>query len=75
MCIECGFEEPVTIPLSLNALKVLRLWQNYDFASALKVNINPELSLELELLLRDYIRHVLERRIKSTDFLDRLKGQ
>lgn len=75
LCIECGFEEPVTIPLSLNALKVLRLWQNYDFASALKVNINPELSLELELLLRDYIRHVLERRIKSTDFLDRLKGQ
>jgi len=74
MCIECGFEEPVTSPLSLNALKVMRLWQTCDFASALKVNINPELGLELELILRDYIRHILERRIKSTDFLDKLKG-
>jgi len=73
LCIECGFEEPVTSPLSLNALKVLRLWQNCDLASAQKVNINPELSLELELILRDYIRHILERRIKSTDFLDKLK--
>jgi DNA repair protein RecO (recombination protein O) len=74
LCIECGFEEPVASPLSLNALKVMRLWQNCDFASALKVNINQELSTELELTLRDYIRYVLERRIKSADFMDKLKG-
>jgi DNA repair protein RecO (recombination protein O) len=74
VCIECGFEEAVASPLSLNALKVLRLWQSCDFNSACKVNINPELAVELELTLRDYIRYVLEKRIKSTDFLDKLKG-
>ncbi len=73
LCIECGFEEPVTRPLSLNALKVLRLWQNCDFNTAQKVNISTSLALELELILRDYIIYILERRIKSTDFMDKLR--
>ena len=73
LCVECGFEEPVTRPLSLNALKVLRLWQTCDFATAQKVNINSELALELELILREYIRYIIERQIRSTDFLDKLR--
>lgn len=73
LCLDCGFEEPVSCPISLNALKVMRLWQNTDFTSALKVNIKDKLSLELETLLRDYIRYILERQIKSTDFLDKIR--
>lgn len=73
LCVDCGFEEPITRPLSLNALKVLRLWQNCDFASAQKVKISDALALELELTLRDYIIYILERQIKSTDFIDKLK--
>ncbi len=73
LCLDCGFEEPISRPISLNALKVMRLWQNTDFTNALKVNIKDELSLELETLLRDYIRYILERQIKSTDFLDKIK--
>jgi DNA repair protein RecO (recombination protein O) len=73
LCVDCGFEEPISYPISLNALKVLRLWQNCDYTTALKINIKDELALELEKILRDYIRHVLERQIKSTDFMDKLK--
>jgi DNA repair protein RecO (recombination protein O) len=73
LCVNCSFEEPVTQPLSLNALKVLRLWQKCDFISAQKVQINDTLALELELTLREYIRYILERQIKSTDFIDKLK--
>ena len=73
LCVDCGFEEPISYPISLNALKVLRLWQNCDYTTALKINIKDELALEMEKILRDYIRHVLERQIKSTDFLDKLK--
>src|SRR4030042_183767 len=37
LCSGCGFNEPMARPLSLNALKVLRLWQNCDFAAARRV--------------------------------------
>jgi DNA repair protein RecO (recombination protein O) len=75
LCIDCGFEEPVVRPLSLNALKVLRLWQNCDYDTAIKVIIKPELALELQSLLREYMKHVLERQIKSTSWMDILKNQ
>jgi DNA repair protein RecO (recombination protein O) len=73
LCLDCGFEEPVSRPISLNALKVIRLWQNTNFKNALKVNIKDDLAIELELLLRDYIRYILERQIKSVDFLDKIR--
>jgi DNA repair protein RecO (recombination protein O) len=73
LCVDCGFEEPVCRTLSLNALKVLRLWQNTDYTNALRVNIHAELALEMEMLLRDYLRYILERQIKSTEFLDKLR--
>ena len=73
ICNVCSYEEPVARPLSLNALKVLRLWQNCDYEVASKVNINPELSLELEQVMREYIRYLLERQVKSVAWLDKLK--
>ena len=66
LCTECGYHEPLSRPLSLNALKVLRLWQKCDFTTASRVNVNPELALELEQTLRDYIKYLLEKQVKST---------
>jgi recombinational DNA repair protein (RecF pathway) len=63
----------VARPLSLNALKVLRLWQNCDYATARRVKINPELSAELEQVMREYIKYLLERQLKSIAWLDKLK--
>lgn len=73
LCKDCGYEEPIARSLSLNALKVLRLWQNCDCATAGRVRINSELSLELEQVLREYIRYLLERQVKSTTWLDKLR--
>lgn len=75
LCHGCARHEPMARPLSLNALKVLRLWQNCDYATALRVRINPELAIELELILREYIRYLLERQLKSTAWLDKLKHE
>ena len=75
LCNDCSYEEPVTRPLSLNGLKVLRLWQNCSYATASKVIVNPKLSLELEQVLREYIKYLLERQVKSTAWLDKLKQQ
>ena len=73
LCGDCSYEEPIVLPLSLNALKVLRLWQNCNFENAVKVTIKPELALELEQLLREYIKYVLDRQLKSTAWLDLIK--
>ncbi|HAV10505.1 MAG TPA: DNA repair protein RecO [Dehalococcoidia bacterium] len=73
ICSQCIHEEIASRRLSLNALKVLRLWQNCDYATAIKININEELAKELEDVLRDYLKYLLEKQIKSTAFLDMLK--
>lgn len=73
ICPECALSEPEARPLSLNALKVLRLWQNCNYETAAHVNVSSVLSKELEQVLREYIKHILDRQIKSTEWLDRLK--
>jgi DNA repair protein RecO (recombination protein O) len=63
----------VARPISLNALKVLRLWQNCDYTTARRVKINQKLAAELEQVMREYIKYLLERQLKSTAWLDKLK--
>jgi len=75
ICPDCDQYEMLARKISLNALKVLRLWQNCDFTIAARININAELERELELLLRDYLKFILEKQIKSTQLLDNLKGK
>ena len=75
LCHECACQEPIARPLSLNALKVLRLWQDCDYATASRVKTNPELSSELEQVMREYIKYLLERQLKSTAWLDKLKQE
>jgi DNA repair protein RecO (recombination protein O) len=82
MCISdenCDYEQieavPLrhSIPLSVGALKVLRLWQNCDYATARRVKISPELSSELERILYEYIRCILQRELQSLTWLQELK--
>lgn len=75
LCPECSLQEPAARPLSVNALKVLRLWQNCDYSIARRIKISPELSSELEQVMREYIRYLLEREVKSTTWLDRLRQE
>jgi DNA repair protein RecO (recombination protein O) len=73
LCQHCGYQEPAARSLSLNALKVLRLWQNCDYPVAFRVKINPQLASELERVIREFIKFLLEKQLKSTEWLDRLK--
>ena len=75
LCHNCGFHEPAAHPISLNALKVLRLWQNCDYTTARRVKIKRELATELEQLMREYIKYLLEKQLKSTAWLDKLKRE
>lgn len=60
-------------PLSLNALKVMRYMQQQPYAVVNKLKLGAALHAELEHLHFNYIGHILERRVKSADFIRRLR--
>jgi DNA repair protein RecO (recombination protein O) len=63
-----------SIPFSVGALKVLRLWQSCDYVTARRVKIKPELSAELARILHEYIRYILQRELKSLTWLQELRN-
>ena len=75
LCPDCRQSQPVTRPLSVNALKVLRLLQNSDYSTTSRLIMNPRLSQELEATIRDYLKYLLEREVKSAAWLDTLREQ
>jgi len=75
LCPNCAHTEPIIQPISVNALKVMRLLQGNDYTAANRLRLNPELSHEIERLVQGHIRYLLERELKSTQFLDRLRRE
>jgi DNA repair protein RecO (recombination protein O) len=75
LCPACAADDPLARELSLNALKVLRLLQRGSFADAARVRMERSLAQEVERHLREYIRYVLERDVRSAAFLDTLRRQ
>jgi DNA repair protein RecO (recombination protein O) len=73
LCRVCAAGEPLSRKLSLSALKVLRALQRGGFGDAARVRIAGALAQELEQHLREYIRYLLERDLRSAAFLDTLR--
>ncbi len=74
LCPSCSLSQSFTRPISVNALKVLRLLQSSDYNTVVKLKMNSELSRQLEAVMRDYIKYLLEREVKSVAWLDTLKN-
>ena len=75
LCPDCGRSQLLTYSLSVNALKVLRLLQSSDYDIADRLKVNQELSRDLEVVLRNYMRYLLEKEVKSAAWLDALRGE
>jgi len=75
LCPGCSQNQPLTYPLSANAQKVLQLLQHNDYNTVSRLKINPELSHQLEMVMRNYLKYLLEREIKSAAWLDTLREQ
>ncbi len=73
VCPTCRAGQPGLWPLSVNALKVLRLLQRGDWATAAGLRLSVELQSEIEQVLRGYIRYVLEATPRSAVFVDALR--
>jgi DNA repair protein RecO (recombination protein O) len=74
LCPVCSLSEPSIRAVSVNALKVLRLWQSNDFATARRLRIDQLLAFELEQLLRHYIGYLLDFEMTSATWLSKLKS-
>jgi DNA repair protein RecO (recombination protein O) len=75
LCPRCGEGRSDTTPLSLNALKVLRFLQTRDYDTIRLLRVRPPLHAELEAVMLRYITYILERNLKSVDFLHHLRRQ
>jgi DNA repair protein RecO (recombination protein O) len=63
------------VPLALTTLKVLRHLQRSRFEQVGALVLTPMQHEEVERVLLGYIGHVLERRLQSIDFIQRLRRQ
>ena len=57
------------IPLSLNAMKVLRYFQQGSLDNIDELDMPGDLLKELDRVLRNYVRYVLEKDLKSAQFM------
>jgi len=73
-CRRCG-EGAGATELSLGAFKVLRYLQEQEYAAVTRLRLRAETAREVEVVLRRYLTFILERNLKSTSFLELVKGE
>ena len=74
LCTECGPADVVVRPLSLSALKLLRLLHRTESVGALpEVAVPPTLEREVRELLTATLQYWLDCRVKSQEFLETAK--
>ena len=74
LCPDCGYRSHSALfSLSVNTLKVLRFFQGNTWGTAARLKVPPELSEELERIMRGNIRYLLEKDPKSLTWLDSLR--
>lgn len=66
-----NYRDSISVPV--NALKVLRYLQNRNFLDIEQLKLSPQVESEVEAILHYYVTHLLERNLKSVDFLNTLK--
>lgn len=74
-CPKCGYDQIGAGELSVNALKVLRFLQSRDWETCRLLRLSPASHAEVERTMNHYITYHLERKLKSVDFIHRLRRQ
>jgi len=73
LCPDCGVHHPHAEPISVGALKVLRFLQTRPWEQIAGVQLKADTRRAVENLLLRYITFTLEKRLKSVDFLRKLR--
>ena len=75
LCPDCTPLEARVRPLSLRAMKVLRLLHRGSLGEVCALNLNPALASELKTILSGAVRYWLGKEVRSHTFLERLQGE
>ncbi len=68
-CPRCGRSAPATLEVTLGAFKVLRYLQGQEYPAVRALRLRPATAREVEQVLRRYLAFILERGLKSAEFL------
>lgn len=74
LCPRCAPMEPLALPVTLSAFKLIRFFQREPLTSVLQLRVRPEVLREVEILLQALIRPHLERDLKSLAFLQAVRS-
>ncbi len=73
VCPEHAENNGRVITLNLMTLKTLRSLQTRDYPTVSVLHVDAVLHLDMERVLQGYIAHILERKLKSVEFIRRLR--
>ena len=62
-------------PISLSALKVLRYLQTHDYETCRRLRLRQDTQRDIEATMLHYITYILERNLKSIDFMRHLRRE
>jgi DNA repair protein RecO (recombination protein O) len=62
-------------PLSVNTLKVLRYLQTHAYEECRRLRLKPVTHRDMEAAMHHYITYILERNLKSIEFMRRLRQE
>jgi DNA repair protein RecO (recombination protein O) len=75
LCPRCSHADRRARPISAPAVKVLRYLQTRDWDTVRVLNLRRQLNREMEGVMHYYLSYILERDLKSVDFLHRLRRE
>lgn len=75
LCPNCRQADRTAKPISAIAVKVLRYLQTRPWDTVKSLQLKRPLHVELETIMHFYLIHILERNLKSVDFLNRLREE
>ena len=75
LCPTCRSADRGAKPISAIAVKVLRYLQTRPWDTVKSLQLKRPLHAELETIMHFYLIHILERNLKSIDFLNRLREE
>jgi DNA repair protein RecO (recombination protein O) len=72
-CPNCAQSHRALEPIDADVLKILRFLQTRPWSAVRQVNIRPHILRQVDNLLYRYLITILERQLKSVEFLHRLQ--
>lgn len=75
VCARCGKGRPGLLPISMEALKYLRYFQAQPHPRIVGLRLRPAVLQEMEHVLHRYITVLLERQLKSVEFLKLIRRE